>query len=362
MDEIQRYAQGQYQEWAAMGATPRQLEQERQRLQLEAEGRRAQIPINQAEQAIYTGAAAVATAAAGLGAYQGIVALNQQAPPPPVKGKEQDYGPQNLPPDWRYRTDIDVGNIVLPNVPGGAPYSSEFVEYTAPQEAEELRVLREQIKDIKEQRKMKEQQGRMVEGVRSEGFYPAQELEDIPAGPPSLPLGAGTTPFQRNRPPPYLPVGIPVSSYEEAGAMQLALEATNNYNIAAQARTEGEYMVAVRNDLYNRQRVQAYQNTQLYDDFLDRVQENRGDLAGDPIPDPSLMAIKNGGLLPILVQPITLTDSGYPENPSLRSLAVDNGSGGSLQGSLGGERSQYGYLPDYRYHHSYDNEVIRNSF
>ena len=125
----------------------------------------------------------------------------------------------------------------------------------------------------------------------------------------------------------------------------LVLQATQDYNEAAQARTEAEYMEAVKNDLFNRQKIQAWQNTQLYDEYLDRVQEQRSDIAGNPIPSPSLMSVKQGGLLPLAVQPITLTDSGYPENPNLRSLTKDTGLGGSIQGQYGGERAQYGHPP-----------------
>ena len=129
-DEIQRYMETQQMRELGAGELFIREEQLRAEARAMAAGQRRQIPINQAEQAIYRGAAMVGAAAVGLGAYQGLVALNRGVPAPPAEAEEQ-YGPQNLPPHWRYGEDINVGQVDVPvrvpsdvgSLTGEAPYS-----------------------------------------------------------------------------------------------------------------------------------------------------------------------------------------------------------------------------------------------
>lgn len=326
--------------------------------------------INQAEMGVYNAGAIAGAAAVGLGAYQAVGAMRQPAPPQPARG-EQEFNPQYLPPNWdeiARRGQPRGAEELFPLGPPIEPAPREVLQEIERQRVaraerrearrEQFEILREQTRELREraeegperarereERRIVEEERRIDEEMRRRGEEAVRMQEERER---YLQLQAIENPEEQRR-------------IELYGAIENYRD-VELYNQAAEARTEEQYLVALQNDLYNRQRIQAWQNTQLYDEYLDRVQEHRGDVAQRPIPPPSLMAVKQGGLLPLAVQPVTLTDSGYPENPNLRSLIVGNGTGGSIQGLYGGERAQYGHAPDYRYHHSYDNEVIQNRF
>lgn len=151
------------------------------------------------------------------------------------------------------------------------------------------------------------------------------------------------------------PIPPPVSSAPRTpGVSSIASSAISSTN-------GSQYRDAIVADLYNRNLTTQARNMNSYDEYADRILQQRIDLKNLPMSNPSLMAVKEGGLLPLAVQPI-VGRSWYPENPGLRNLTDDVGGLGSVQGMYGGEREQYGYPTDYRYHHSYDNERIKNRF
>ena len=93
--------------------------------------------------------------------------------------------------------------------------------------------------------------------------------------------------------------------------------------------------------------------SQEYDSYLERVQSHTASILTRPIINPSLMAIKNGGLLQPSHQPILYRRDGSVGAGSEPMLT--NNTGGqtsSVQGREGGQREQYGYLPDYRISHT----------
>lgn len=96
-----------------------------------------------------------------------------------------------------------------------------------------------------------------------------------------------------------------------------------------------------------RQKDQAWLNS-MPDSYMDRVNGQLLDLMSRPIVSPSLERIKNGGLLPANKNTILYDKSGQVAGVPVRNLKVSNGGEFSFVGSLGGEREQFGYLPDYR--------------
>jgi len=93
--------------------------------------------------------------------------------------------------------------------------------------------------------------------------------------------------------------------------------------------------------------------SQEYDSYLERVQSHTASILTRPIINPSLMAIKNGGLLQPSHQPILYRRDGtvgHGNKPMLTNAT--GGQSSSVQGREGGQREQYGYLPDYRISHT----------
>lgn len=138
----------------------------------------------------------------------------------------------------------------------------------------------------------------------------------------------------------------PFETSSEAGFTEIGLdEVVGN---ALTAETIGAYAgYTDRFSQIQRNKDQLWLNS-LPDEYMDRVNGQMLDLMGRPMVSPSLDRIRNGGLLPGIDNKVAYDSAGNVLGIPQKRLLVSNGGDFDIKGSLGGEREQFGYLPDYR--------------